>query len=257
MGIFPIMMNILQFWLIDSIVKSSPAASVALPTVTPRSSADGEHEHEHEPLFRASSDDEDDEGADPRLALVARLLEYQRYKEVAEQLGQRALLGRDVFPARGAAPDPRPESERELDVDLFKLVQAFRDVLRRARPEAAPHAVETERVTVLECMRAVMQRLAERPLLAFEDLFDDEVERHQIGQFVADDLGGAAVAEQVVHAGLGDLVADERKEIGVVGDHADVEAIALVAGAGVGELVQEDPAHAKTKRGCTRSRGTR
>ena len=63
MGIFPIMMNILQFWLIDSIVKSSPAASVALPTLTPRSSADGEHEHE--PLFHASSDDEDDGGAFP------------------------------------------------------------------------------------------------------------------------------------------------------------------------------------------------
>jgi segregation and condensation protein A len=124
-------------------------------------------------LLPPQEGDEDDEGADPRLALVARLLEYQRYKEVAEQLGQRALLGRDVFPARGAAPDPRPESERELDVDLFKLVQAFRDVLRRARPEAAPHAVETERVTVLECMRAVMQRLAERPLLAFEDLFEE------------------------------------------------------------------------------------
>jgi segregation and condensation protein A len=123
-------------------------------------------------LLPPQEGDEDDEGADPRLALVARLLEYQRYKEVAEQLGQRPLLGRDVFPARGAAPDARPESERELDVDLFKLVQAFRDVLRRARPEAAPHAVETERVTVLECMRAVMQRLAERSLLAFEDLFE-------------------------------------------------------------------------------------
>jgi segregation and condensation protein A len=114
----------------------------------------------------------EDEGGDPRLALVARLLEYQRYREVAESLGQRPLLGRDVFEAGAATPEPRPESERELDVDLFKLVQAFRDVLRRARPESAPHAVETERVTVFECMRAVMQRLAEREVLAFDELFE-------------------------------------------------------------------------------------
>jgi segregation and condensation protein A len=122
-------------------------------------------------LLPPSEGDEEDE-ADPRLDLVARLLEYQRYREVAEQLGQRPLLGRDVFAARAAGPDPLPESERELDVDLFKLVQAFRDVLRRSRPEPAPHAVETERVTVIECMREVMQRLAARPLLAFEDLFE-------------------------------------------------------------------------------------
>ena len=123
-------------------------------------------------LLPPQEGEEEDEGGDPRLALVARLLEYQRYREVAEQLGQRPLLGRDVFASQGAGPDPLPESERELDVDLFKLVQAFRDVLRRARPEAAPHAVETERVTVLECMREVMQRLAARPLLAFDELFE-------------------------------------------------------------------------------------
>jgi segregation and condensation protein A len=122
-------------------------------------------------LLPPQEGDEDDE-ADPRLDLVARLLEYQRYREVAEQLGERPLLGRDVFAARGAEADARPEAERELDVDLFKLVQAFREVLRRANVDAHPHAVETERVTVIECMREVMQRLAGRPLLAFDELFE-------------------------------------------------------------------------------------
>ncbi|KAH9948729.1 vacuolar membrane protein-domain-containing protein [Amylocystis lapponica] len=57
MGVFPIMMNIIQFWLIDSIVKSSQASSLALPTNTPRSSMDPDAE----PLFRGSSDDDDDD----------------------------------------------------------------------------------------------------------------------------------------------------------------------------------------------------
>ncbi|GJE84537.1 STIMATE domain-containing protein [Phanerochaete sordida] len=61
MGIFPIIMNILQFWLIDSIVKASAhQASVALPSDSQRNSLD---EGEEEPLFRASEDDED---RDPR-----------------------------------------------------------------------------------------------------------------------------------------------------------------------------------------------
>ncbi|KAH9833660.1 vacuolar membrane protein-domain-containing protein [Rhodofomes roseus] len=85
MGLFPIMMNIIQFWLIDSIVKSSQAAAVALPTLTPRSSTDGEHEHE--PLFRASSDDEDNDGA---------------------------------FPARHDIENPRPRS-RSLSADADRL----------------------------------------------------------------------------------------------------------------------------------------
>ncbi|KIK67690.1 hypothetical protein GYMLUDRAFT_256533 [Collybiopsis luxurians FD-317 M1] len=55
MGIFPIIMNILQFWLIDSIVKASQSP-VALAADGPEPDID-----HHEPLFRASSDEEDDD----------------------------------------------------------------------------------------------------------------------------------------------------------------------------------------------------
>jgi hypothetical protein len=55
MGLFPIIMNILQFWLIDSIVKASGQSdSLALP--------ESGTSQDREPLFRASeSDDEDDD----------------------------------------------------------------------------------------------------------------------------------------------------------------------------------------------------
>ncbi|KNZ76027.1 Transmembrane protein 110 [Termitomyces sp. J132] len=52
MGIFPIVMNVLQFWLIDSIVKAS-TKTLALEDgidATP---------HDREPLFNASNDDDD------------------------------------------------------------------------------------------------------------------------------------------------------------------------------------------------------
>lgn len=55
MGIFPIIMNTLQFWLIDSIVKASPEESVSLNT-------DAHDGLDREPLFRASEDDDGDEG---------------------------------------------------------------------------------------------------------------------------------------------------------------------------------------------------
>jgi segregation and condensation protein A len=123
-------------------------------------------------LLPPAEGEEEDEGGDPRLALVARLLEYQRYREVAEALGARPILGREVFDASAAGPEPVPENERELEVDLFQLVKAFKDVLHRARPESAPHQVESEPVTVLECMRGVMKQLESHSVRAFDELFD-------------------------------------------------------------------------------------
>ncbi|GLB34158.1 putative STIMATE family protein [Lyophyllum shimeji] len=54
MGIFPIIMNILQFWLIDSIVKATTMVSLDEDTQDIYAAQD------REPLFRAPSDDEDD-----------------------------------------------------------------------------------------------------------------------------------------------------------------------------------------------------
>ena len=48
-------------------------------------------------------DDEEEEGTDPREELVRRLLEYQRFKDAADQLERRELLTRDVF-VRSVAP---------------------------------------------------------------------------------------------------------------------------------------------------------
>ncbi|KAL5507929.1 hypothetical protein ACEPAH_5547 [Sanghuangporus vaninii] len=56
MGLFPIAMNVLQFWLIDSIVKAASQDSELLPSSSPRHSAD------REPLVdsnRSSNDDGD------------------------------------------------------------------------------------------------------------------------------------------------------------------------------------------------------
>jgi len=124
-------------------------------------------------LLPPSDEGAEEEGGDPRLELVARLLEYQRFREASEHLGTRPLLGRDVFGPPGEERAPTPDAERELVVDLFQLVEAFRQVLRRARPAAAPHAVEHEPITVHECMAVVMGRLEGATVVAFEQLFED------------------------------------------------------------------------------------
>ncbi|RDB20002.1 Store-operated calcium entry regulator STIMATE [Hypsizygus marmoreus] len=61
MGVFPIIMNILQFWLIDSIVKASTVPSVSFEDDL----SDTHSNHDREPLFRAPSDDDDDDSYRP------------------------------------------------------------------------------------------------------------------------------------------------------------------------------------------------
>ena len=121
-------------------------------------------------LLPPESDGEEGEEIDPRAELVARLFEYQRFKEAAGTLGERRLLGRDVFPARGPRPDPLSEGERELEVGLFQLFEALRSALKAAGPSGAAHEVEVEAITVYERMLVVMQSLELRAPLRFDEL---------------------------------------------------------------------------------------
>jgi hypothetical protein len=63
MGIFPIIMNIIQFWLIDTIVKAKPAPSLTLDSDAP--DALHPNDQDREPLFGVPSDDEDETPAHP------------------------------------------------------------------------------------------------------------------------------------------------------------------------------------------------
>jgi len=114
---------------------------------------------------------DDEESVDPRADLVQRLLEYQRFKEVAEALSKRRLLGRDVFSVVGPGPVATPEGEREIEVGLFELVAAFRDVLEHANAADLKHEVETEHVTVRDRMMVVMELLERNESIEFMQIF--------------------------------------------------------------------------------------
>lgn len=118
------------------------------------------------------SDDGDEDEIDPRAELVARLLEYQRFKEAAEGLARRRRLGRDVFEAKGAEPERHDEAERELEVGLFELIAVFKEILNRQSTGPSIHEIEVEAITVYERMQAVMEILEAAETAEFMRLFD-------------------------------------------------------------------------------------
>jgi len=120
---------------------------------------------------RDAETDEEEEGGDPREDLMRRLLEYQRFKEAAGELGQRDVLTRDVF-VRATAPTERPVPAAFRELSVFELLTALRRVLERL-PKDEFHEVTLEKITVREKMTLVLERLRVDGQVMFESLFTD------------------------------------------------------------------------------------
>ena len=124
----------------------------------------------------------DEPEEDPREALVQRLLEHQRFKAAAEMLHECET----VRSAQWTRPDERVEEiagaplERELEVDLFSLLQAFQAVLTRARNRQAGVRLPAEAVSIEARMEEMLERLADNGPCAFEELFDGAMSRQDL-----------------------------------------------------------------------------
>ena len=112
---------------------------------------------------------EDEEGEDPREALIRRLVEYERFKSAASELDALPVAGRDVF-ARGADIDVPPMDPGLTPVTLFRLAEAYYRVLTRAKI-AKSHDVTIEAVTVAQRMQQLTLMLDEKQEFEFEALF--------------------------------------------------------------------------------------
>ncbi len=123
----------------------------------------------------------EDELGDPRDELVARLLEYQRYKEAAQMLYERQTLRSAMWlrseTAVASLLEADAQAQEELvDVDLFELLTAFRSVLERIS-RRKDIKFERETVTVEEMIQILTAKVAPGTNTSFEQLFDDVTTR--------------------------------------------------------------------------------
>ncbi|MCS6808878.1 MAG: segregation/condensation protein A [Bacteroidota bacterium] len=120
-----------------------------------------------------SSNTEEQQETDPRAELVRKLLEYKRYKEVAEELEARSEAQQHIYYRQFFAADvkntPHPLDEI-APVTLFDLVAAFSRVLRKAPKPSLPHTVAREPITIEEQSAVIMALFEYRSELAFSEL---------------------------------------------------------------------------------------
>ena len=113
--------------------------------------------------------------------MVRRLIEYQKYKEAANCLGERELLGREIFARKFAAPDllDFQTDEQPLEMELFELIEAFQRVLAKV-PEGSFHDVIAERISVADRINDILSLLQGKESLVFEELFGDFLTREYV-----------------------------------------------------------------------------
>ncbi len=130
------------------------------------------------------------EAADPRLELVERLLEHERFKNAAQMLAQKQQIEAATWSRPNlrdlAAPGAESNIAGEIAADVPDLVRVFQQILERARTRPVLD-VEEDAITVSQMIDFVRRRLLmeDRPIALHRMLANTRSERALICMFLA------------------------------------------------------------------------
>ncbi|MFH0918558.1 MAG: segregation/condensation protein A [Candidatus Omnitrophota bacterium] len=112
---------------------------------------------------------------DPRAELVKRLLEYEKFKQIAENLKQREISQQEVF-KRPKTPDPassdvsdKPE-DKYFEASIFDLISAFSQALKDV-PREVFYEVIKDQYTVEQKVHDILHLLLVHTEIKLADLF--------------------------------------------------------------------------------------
>ncbi len=117
---------------------------------------------------------EEQEEEDPRDELVRRLLEYKKFKEIAEELQGKEASRQDLF--RRVTDIERLKELKEdakevyVEASLFDLISAFTKALRKVQ-EKAVYSIKQEEFTVEMKIHAILHLLLDQEAVSLNNLF--------------------------------------------------------------------------------------
>lgn len=120
----------------------------------------------------------DDEEEDPRMEIARPLMEYLQLKAASEILEERDMLNRDTFKGN-PFHDEGPSSDPLISVDLFELVETFREL---SENEYSDHVVDLsdQRMTVKEKMARILTLFENRDTLTLGELIEGQREKYMV-----------------------------------------------------------------------------
>jgi segregation and condensation protein A len=135
------------------------------------------------PVIEEDFDMWEDDGIDSQDELIAKLIEYRKFKQIAEQLREqefeRSLVytkePEDLTPFMRAVPE---NPVKGLHVE--DLIRAFRKALKKAARRNAVATVHRDEISVKDRIRDIVEVLREYETVRFSKLIRDEMSRHEI-----------------------------------------------------------------------------
>jgi len=98
----------------------------------------------------------EEEYEDPRMELVQRLLEHEKFKNAAQMLHQKELVESSSWTNAGIQAEAASEEEREIQVSLFDLVSTFHKILERGK-ETSRLEIQRDDLTVSQVIEKLRQ----------------------------------------------------------------------------------------------------
>ncbi|MFZ5965816.1 MAG: segregation and condensation protein A [Bacillota bacterium] len=123
---------------------------------------------------------------DPRQELIARLIEYKKYKNAAIEFKKREDIFKRTFykPQEQLEPFIVIEDNNVINLDISELINAFNNLLKKKNKQnnTIEHVREIKRdeVTIEEKIVQIRDLLNQKVSLRFEELFSDMVSRSEI-----------------------------------------------------------------------------
>ena len=109
---------------------------------------------------------------DPREELVRRLLEYERFKEIAQDLRQKETDQREVFKRPRSELEKAPDEKKDVyfEASIFDLINAFSQALKDI-PKEVFYEVVKDKFTVEEATHEILHLLLVKSEVKLSEIF--------------------------------------------------------------------------------------
>ncbi|RCW51161.1 segregation and condensation protein A [Paenibacillus prosopidis] len=135
------------------------------------------------PVFEDEYEDWPDDGLDPRDELIQKLVEYRKFKQIAEQLREKEFERSLVYSREPEDMTPFMKEEKVNPVEgllVSDLIAAFQKALRRAARRNVVATVQRDEISVKDRIRDIMDILKQFETVRFSRLIRENMDRHEV-----------------------------------------------------------------------------
>lgn len=128
-------------------------------------------------LLPSQAPTSENEGPDPAKELIAKLVEYQKYKEASQYLNQKLEENKDKFYRSAPIFD---NGEKVINVQMFDLLAAVKRAFERLDERKRIELLKIEEFPIEMKMQKVVDMLKNRTWVLLDDIFVGETKKRGI-----------------------------------------------------------------------------